>query len=145
MRKNFGLNRSFSMSATDFLFHAPDGALSQLGVRTGGSLVSYFRSLPWSFIKSAVVESADFDYLSFLKRILAALTTAFDDVFDEVSSATIRATAISVLRSIYKTPSAGDRDSDGIIGDCVRAWTARSSDHEGAVDVAYALDIVFII
>lgn len=51
----------------------------------GVSLVSYLRSFPWSLIRSAVSQSADFDFLSFLKGFLAALPAEFNDLFDEAT------------------------------------------------------------
>lgn len=136
--------QSFPISATQFLFQAPEGAPNQLGVLIGSNLVSYFRTLPLSFVQSAVSESADFAFLPFLKRVLAALPSEFDDVLDEAMESTTRDEAPTVLCAIYKTPTDGNRDADTIIADCVRAWTSRASDEEGSMNVACALDIVFI-
>lgn len=94
------------MSATSFLFQAPEGALTQWGMRTGGSLVSYFRSLPWSLIQLTVSEN-DFDFLAFLKRFISALLAEFNDFFDEATDDTTREDAIKVFRAVYKTPGGG--------------------------------------
>lgn len=113
-------------------------------VRTENILVSYFLSFPWSPIKSAVSESADFNFLSILKLVLAGLPPKFFDLFDEATYDTVREDAITVLRAIYMTPSEVDRVVDAIIADCVRALTYRLSDEEGSSDAAYELGIIFI-
>lgn len=90
------------------------------------------------------MESEDFPFLQLLKRVLQALTSEFDDVFDEATGQTTRDEAIRSIRSVYTSPSAGDRDADAVIGDCVRAWTDRTSVREGSESVARSFDIVFI-
>lgn len=88
------------MSATQFLFRASENALTKLGDLDRGNIVSYFGSLPWSFLQYAIYESADFNLLSFLKRVISALTSEYDAFFDEETDNTTRDDALKNLRSI---------------------------------------------
>lgn len=60
----------------------------------------------------------------FLKRILAVLPAEFDDLFDEVTDSTTREDAIKSLDEIHPARWEGDRDTDAIINDFLRAWTS---------------------
>lgn len=126
-----------------FNFSEPSDAAARLNKLGGGDLLSFLRSLSWSFIQS-LLSSADFNFLNLANRVLEALPSEFDDVFDEVTSATRLEDVIVILRAVYCHCGPAGRSTDEIIGDCVRNWTARISDESGNKAVAEALDPIFI-
>lgn len=96
------------MSARKFIFQAPTYALRKLTLFAEVNLVSYRRDLTWRFLQSLIYESADFQSLDLLKRIMQFMPFVFDDIFDDVTETATREEILNTIRAIYTTFTPSD-------------------------------------
>lgn len=130
--------------STTFHFAAPDNALSQLRTLTGSDLLSYVRRLQWSFLQSIILSPDYFDSKNVAQRILEALPSDYDDVFDKVCEQTYEEYLLKIVKFFYCQSDRSNRCTDQIIGDCVRNCTTIINDVNGLESVSRVLDPLFL-
>lgn len=130
--------------STAFSFPAPEYAASRLDVLSGGDLLSFLRQLHWNFLQSIICSSAYLDSTVFVCRVLEALPSDFDDLFDEVTSKTGQNELIRIVCTGYCQVETGKITTDQITGDCARNWSSHVNDESGMISVPQVMDPIFI-
>lgn len=121
---------------------SPPDASQRLTELKGTDLLEFFRSLHWTkCLKFILLNLSDSD----LKSVLQSLINSFpDDHKETLSIGDSKEELLEYLLIAYKISIVSKSTSRSITADVERVWACRTSDELGRVDVARAVDIVYV-
>lgn len=124
-------DRCFPTMSTAYSFNAPDDAACRLKTLSGHDLLSFLQQILWSYLQSIVCSTADFESIYLCSRILEALPSELDDVYNEVTRKTDQNELIRTFLTDYCEKTSNKRFADQIVRNCVYKWLSPTSNDTG--------------